>query len=359
MKIRTVTYFIDSDIQHLEGGIKNAALMLPRIGELLKEYEVQTIRAACRPDMLYGENISVFRDLNSICGENGIDFFSCGFSSDPNNMKHIPEFISETERLFMSTACISKGTVSEEAVNASAKIILELADVENGNLRFCAGASIKPNTPFFPASFAGNEGFAIGLEAGDVLLEAFSSDADDKLALFREMFSVHVERINLLMSGIKGYFGIDTSMAPGIEPSASVAEAYKAYLNAPFGSRGTKELTGKVNAILKSFEGHQGYSGLMFPVMEDTGLAGGMENYTINDLIDYSTACGCGLDTIPVPGTATVEQIAYLIKRTAVNALTFNKPLSVRVMPVKGRRAGEIALSSSPYLIDCRIFALP
>lgn len=360
MRIRTVTYFIDEDIRHIESGIEHAALRLSEAKEALSAYETQTLRAACRPEIMYKEGGNIFRHIDSVCADNDVHFFSCGYTSEPELIKRIPEYIGNTERLFMSSACVSGASIDEDALNASAHAIMGLSEIENGNLRFCAGASIKPDTPFFPASFTGRKGFTLGLEAGDVLFGAFrdGNTEHEKMSLFIERFSEETANIRQLLKGNSEFLGIDTSMAPGFDKESSVAYAYNAYLGKPFGAQGTKELTRDINAVLKSFDGHVGYSGLMFPVMEDVGLAEYSEHYCIEDLIDYSTVCGCGLDTVPVPGSAGHEQIAYLIRRIAENAIQYRKPLSARIMPAKGKRAGEIAVSTSPYLVDCRVFEI-
>jgi uncharacterized protein (UPF0210 family) len=49
-----------------------------------------------------------------------------------------------------------------------------------------------------------------------------------------------------------------------------------------------------------------GYNGLMLPVMEDLILAERASEipstFTLRDLLMFSSVCGVGLDTVPVPG---------------------------------------------------------
>ena len=53
-----------------------------------------------------------------------------------------------------------------------------------------------------------------------------------------------------------------------------------------------------------------GFNGLMLPVLEDSRLAkrAAEGTLTVKDLLIYSAMCGCGLDTVPLPGDATDEQ---------------------------------------------------
>lgn len=78
--------------------------------------------------------------------------------------------------------------------------------------------------------------------------------------------------------------------------------------------------------------------------------------------------CGCGLDTVPVPGVGPdtpAEEAEALLTGTAavlldVAALSarLRKPLSARLLPVPGRRAGERTAFKNPYLVDCTIMEL-
>ncbi len=62
--------------------------------------------------------------------------------------------------------------------------------------------------------------------------------------------------------------------------------------------------------------------------------------------------CGTGLDTIPLPGDTSAEAIAHLLLDVATLAWRLNKPLSARLFPVPGKRAGESTAFSSPYLTN-------
>ena len=78
--------------------------------------------------------------------------------------------------------------------------------------------------------------------------------------------------------------------------------------------------------------------------------------------------CGCGLDTVPVPG-ATQQQpaeerrrlldaTAALLLDVAALAFRLNKPLSVRLLPVPGATAGQVTRFDSPYLLNCKVLPL-
>jgi uncharacterized protein (UPF0210 family) len=51
--------------------------------------------------------------------------------------------------------------------------------------------------------------------------------------------------------------------------------------------------------------------------------------------------CGTGLDTVPLPGDTSVDQIVPVLLDLCALALRLDKPLTARLMPVPGKRAGE------------------
>ena len=99
-----------------------------------------------------------------------------------------------------------------------------------------------------------------------------------------------------------------------------------------------------------------GYSGLMLPVCEDAGLVARAGNYNLSNLLLYSAVCGCGLDTVPLPGNISVHKLEAILLDMASLANKLNKPLSARLLPVPGKESGETTHFDSPYLLDCKIF---
>ena len=80
---------------------------------------------------------------------------------------------------------------------------------------------------------------------------------------------------------------------------------------------------------------HVGYSGLMVPVLEDNLLAKRWAEGTYNrdSLLAYSAVCATGLDTVPLPGDITEEQIARILGDVASLAWKWQKPLAARLLP--------------------------
>ena len=104
-----------------------------------------------------------------------------------------------------------------------------------------------------------------------------------------------------------------------------------------------------------------GYSGLMVPVMEDKLLAErwAESTYNIDSLLAYSAVCGTGLDTIPLPGDISADQIERIFGDVAFLALKWNKPLSARLQPVQGKKPGDRTDFQDPYLFNTTIHPVP
>jgi hypothetical protein len=104
-----------------------------------------------------------------------------------------------------------------------------------------------------------------------------------------------------------------------------------------------------------------GYSGLMLPVLEDTVIAKRWSEgrLSIDSILSYSAVCGTGLDTIPLPGDVTPEQLARILGDVASLSVKWHKPLSARLQPVSGKKAGETTEFDSPFLVNAKIQPLP
>jgi uncharacterized protein (UPF0210 family) len=105
---------------------------------------------------------------------------------------------------------------------------------------------------------------------------------------------------------------------------------------------------------------HTGFSGFMQPVLEDSILAkrAAEGTLTIKDLLLYSTVCGTGLDTVPLPGDVTPEQIAALLLDLSALALRLDKPLTARLMPIPGKKAGDPTNFDFAFFANSKVMAL-
>ena len=66
-------------------------------------------------------------------------------------------------------------------------------------------------------------------------------------------------------------------------------------------------------------------------------------------MLAYSAVCGAGLDTVPLPGDVSEEQRVRILGDVAALAFKWNKPLSVRLVRVPGKKAGDRREFGDPF----------
>ena len=76
-------------------------------------------------------------------------------------------------------------------------------------------------------------------------------------------------------------------------------------------------------------------------------------------MLAYSAVCGTGLDTIPLPGDASQEQLEKMIGDMATLAVNLHKPLSARLLPVADKKAGDRTEFDDPFLVNATLQPLP
>ncbi len=392
MKIRTITTGIPSPFSHdyLQRAAEFNAACHSRFEA--NGYEVQSTRISTQiwndaPDI---EDILALETQTKTLG---IEFLSLGtiFPDEPhpvgalskraippNPLEHIADAIAQSETFFASVSIDIKdvndlliGKRVSKFLESTANIIQQIAhNTENGygNLRFAALMNCPPNTPFFPAAYwqADSMNFGIGWQAADLVYETFADAPNLNTAL--QHLKTRMEKEGQQIVDIAQtlvhehdipFVGIDVSPAPmGDE---SIAYALEQQLPGHFGERGTLTVCANLTRTLRTLELPLcGYSGLMLPVLEDIGLGQRSQEgcFNLDSLLLYSAVCGTGLDTIPIPGDATTSQITAILTDVATLSSRLSKPLSVRIFPVPGLKAGEMTRFQSPYLTNTTVMSI-
>lgn len=378
MKIRTITTGVQLDALSEVDKIKEAAEFNKTAQEAFEKegYEVQTTRVATNSwedymgDLSDDEIVSEVQKIEEIGKDLDVSFLNIGYAKTPEKIA-VLSAINKVTSIISCSATVGnvEDGVNFEAAKAAAKVVKEIADgTENGygNFRFCSSANCKPGIPFFPTGFhEGETTFRVGLECGDLAMKAFSKsnnlqEAEENLkAIFEEELKKVQEIAERIEqeSGVK-YGGIDSSLNPGLEEHESIAFAYEKLGIEKFGDQGTLTISAIVTRVLKGLSVKTcGYSGLMLPICEDAGLAAraNEETYNISNLLLYSSVCGCGLDVVPIPGDTSTKTVEMIILDTASLAIKLDKPLSIRLLPTPGKKAGEMTDFNSPYMVDCKV----
>jgi len=157
------------------------------------------------------------------------------------------------------------------------------------------------------------------------------------------------------------YLGIDFSLAPYPGTGVSIGSALEALTCQPVGSPGTLAAAATLtDAIQQASFSHTGFCGLMLPVLEDSVLAqrAAEGRLHITELLQWSAVCGTGLDTVPLPGSASVDELAALLFDVAALSVRLHKPLTARLMPLPGKVAGDPVHFDFAYFADGGVLRL-
>ena len=376
MKVRTVTVGIPDAFSHeqLQFAVDFSRRCQSRFES--NGYEVQTTRVSSQVWAALS-SVDQALELDRRVVELGGEFFSLGtifphLPQTPTHLALVSDIISESHTLFTSaTLTTPDQQIAWEAAENTATAIQQIAHRTNdglGNLRFAAIMNCPPNTPFFPAAYWEDVGFNLGIgwQAADLVHEAFLDAPNLEIALERLKDLMEREGREIVAiaeevakeAGIR-FVGLDVSPAPmGTE---SIAGAIETQLSDEFGTRGTLTVVGAITRILDSLDLPRcGYSGLMLPVLEDDVLGNRSREgcFNLDSLLLYSAVCGTGLDTIPIPGDASISQICGILTDVASLSIRWKKPLSVRLFPVPGLKAGDFTRFDSPYLTNTAVMKL-
>jgi len=62
---------------------------------------------------------------------------------------------------------------------------------------------------------------------------------------------------------------------------------------------------------------------------------------------------------VPLPGDASAEQLAAVLVDVAALSVRLNKPLTARLMPIPGKKAGDPIHFDFDYFADGKVMDLP
>ncbi|MCO4838452.1 MAG: DUF711 family protein [Oceanospirillaceae bacterium] len=404
-KIRTITTFIalDKDKSTWKDAIKKASEFCFNLTSKCNAqgYAVQSIRIVTNPfgEYLNTQNLASARaDLSALNallnGASDSDMrvrFAIGEAKTKEEIALLPELIKEFGDL--CNVCVNVeldkgGVLDNSLIQHCVKAVQRISLITprgEGNFNFTVNFNCDPLIPYFPASFhrkeLGNR-FVIGLETPDLLVDVLKTCNLQKAATGQQSHSErfgtyyqamsaalqhHISAINNIVEyenddNSFAFSGFDSSAAPS-KDCASMTQLYTLMGVEYFGAAGTVEASALLTKVFKSIEGVKlvGFSGLMLALTEDTGLAEGSikSQFDIRSLLTYSAVCGIGLDTVPIPGDTPTEKISALMRDTGTMAYRLNKPLTVRLFPMPGLKAGDLTAFESDDLCNCAVLAVP
>ena len=383
-KVRAITAFINLDRARYQIQISEALRFLKYAQTVFESrgYTVETLRIATQPFPEYTKSLSrdealqFFKDLDGLAQQDHI-LLSIGpayLSGDDGDAQAdlLAEILRNTKSINGTVFVTKDDSVNWPAVKAAARVIKKLADTtphSESNFRFAAIASVPPYSPFFPAAYHTGNGhqFTVGLESANTVAAAFQNAPDIPTARRRLLDllvqqSFDVEELASRADREQGwtYLGLDLSPAPAKD--ASIGAAIEALSHQPIGTSGTLTAVATITSTFKDIGARKaGYSGLMLPILEDPRLAERWNNglISLDALLSYSAVCGTGLDTVPLPGDTSLDTLSRIIGDMASLSVKWNKPLTARLLPIAGKRAGDQTEFTDPSLLNVTIQPLP
>jgi uncharacterized protein len=383
-KIRAITAFVRLDRTRYKDQIQDALKFLRQAkGDYEKSgFEVQTIRITTQPFPEYTRGLSeeqalaFFREYDALAVKEGFDA-SIGpammkDTDDPREAVLLGKTLANSKTLEGSIFIGGEDGIHWKSIGAAASVMkyLEANTLHSqGNFSFIASSFVPSGTPFYPASYFAGDGklFAIGLQSANVVADALASSkspeaAEERLKASLTTYAQQVEKTAKEISQSTGwkYGGIDLSPAP--LKDVSIGGAIENFLGAPIGTSGTLTTTALITRALKAIPVTQaGYSGLMLPILEDSVLSQRWSEgrLSVDALLAYSAVCGTGLDVIPLPGGISNDQLAAILGDVASLSVKWHKPLSARLLPVAGKKAGDQTEFDDPFLVNAKIQPLP
>lgn len=372
MKVRAATIGLDlslddfTDVEVLAKKIFAVRTYLDIIEQHLiqEDYEVQTTRLSLNSFELWLPRQAdgafdltlVLEYIDSLvkCLDSAkISFCTIGCATTKAGIDLLGEILPLSSSLSSSALILNDGhTPVEELAEAAARIVRLLSESTpdgTANFRFCAAFNCPPNIPFFPVAYHETgrpPTLTVGMECGDLLFLAFhgvtdlpqaSRNLESAYSQLTQSLETTLLEACALCGGAVQYGGIDASMNPGLTVQDSVGLGFEQLPPFVFGASGTLAIVSTITRAIKSLRDKiklVGYSGLMLPVMEDLTLAEraaeDKSRYSLRDLLLFSSVCGVGLDTVPVPGDTSVQELVRLYMDIGAMAHRLDKPLTCR-----------------------------
>jgi len=383
-KVRTITAFVRLS-DPFEAQVSEALKVLRDAKSEFEQrgYEVETVRIVTQPlaELVQGKTaeqalayLKRFDDLSA--REKFLPNVGPAMlkdTDDPKTMHLLAQVLSTLPNLNASSILADEDGIHWKTVRETAALIHYVAGHSprsQGNFNFTATAMLKPLGPYYPGTYhtgAGHQ-FSIGFESANVVQAVFArthGNFEESVGALTRELTVHAkvaEAVGNKLAAASGwtFTGVDPTPAP--LGDVSIGAAMETYSGGKFGSSGTLTAALIITTAVKAVPVKQiGYSGLMVPVLEDKLIARRWAEGTIttDSLLAYSAVCGTGLDTVPYPGDIGEAQLARILGDVASLAFKWHKPLSARLLPVKGKKAGDSTDFSSQYLFNTQLHELP
>jgi len=331
--------------------------------------------------------VTLAKALDSAAKRANIDFLG-GFgamvqkgmtSADKVLIDSIPQVLSKTQRVcgFLNLASTSAG-ININAVEKFGHTLKALAARTKNGIgcaKIAVFANVPEDNPFMAGAHHGigepDFSLNIGISGPGVVRNVVLQNPDCDLTQLSEVIKRTVFKITRageligreIAEVMKVDFGIvDISLASTTSAHDSVAEIIEAMGVKQMGLPGsTAALALLIDAVKKGgamASGNVGgLSGTFIPISEDAGMIRAVQNGTLSleKLEALTSVCSVGLDMFAVPGATPAEVLSAIIADELSIGVINNKTTGVRVIPVPGKKPGDIVhfgglLGSAPVM---------
>lgn len=304
----------------------------------------------------------------------GIDFIG-GFGglvhkgltkSDRVLVDSLPDALSGTERVcsFLNVGSNTSG-MNMDAVCLLGHMLKETAGKSRNALgcaKFVVFVNAPEDNPFMAGAFhgVGEPDFSlnIGISGPGVVRSVVENNRECDLTRLSEVIKRTVFKITRageligreLAGSMKIPFGVvDISLASTTAPGDSVARIIEAFGIEHVGAHGSTlavallmDAVKKGGAMASGNVG--GLSGTFIPVSEDSGMIEAVKKgaLSLDKLESLTSVCSVGLDMFAIPGDTPEETINAIIADELAIGVINNKTTAVRVIPVPGKKAGDV-----------------
>ena len=376
---------IDKFCDNVYEKITHAAEFLVKTGEDIEsEYGIPIIHKrvavtpiaiaadACRTDSY----VPVAEAMDRAAKEIGVNFIG-GFSAlvekgftngDRVLIKSIPQALAATDLVCSSVNLGSTKTgINMDCVREMGEVVKRTAELTRdkealGCAKLVIFCNAPEDNPFMAGAFHGvseaDKVVSVGVSGPGVVKHALE---DKKGADFTEIAETikktafKITRVGQLVAreaskrlGVP--FGIiDLSLAPTPAVGDSVARIIEEMGIESCGAPGTTAALALLNDAVKKgglmASSHVGgLSGAFIPVSEDEGMIHAVTkgSLSLEKLEAMTCVCSVGLDMIAVEGDTSAATISGIIADEAAIGMINNKTTAVRVIPVPGKKVGDM-----------------
>ena len=349
-----------------------AELGVPIINKRISVTPISMIGESCDANSYVPLAMALDRAAKAV-GVNFIGGFSAlvdkGYTKgDKILIDSIPEALANTDIVCSSVAIGStKCGINMDAVRQMGLIVKETARLTAANNAIgCAKLVVfcnsVPDNPFMAGAFHGitepETVINVGVSGPGVVKRALEDVRGQDIGAVAETIkktAFKITRVGQLVAQeaakrLNTQFGIiDLSLAPTPAIGDSVAYILEEIGLECCGGPGTTATLAMLNDAVKkgglmasSYVG--GLSGAFIPVSEDAGMIHAVECgcLTLEKLEAMTCVCSVGLDMIAIPGDTTAATISAIIADEAAIGMINNKTTAVRLIPVPGKKVGDI-----------------